>query len=46
MHLLEDAVDVDGEGLGSSALGSGSLDGLAAGSGCLSGSFLGHFIGL
>ena len=46
VHLLEDSVDVDGEGLGSSALGSGSLDGLAAGSGCLSGSFLGHFIGL
>ena len=44
MDLLEDTVDVDGEGLGSLFLGGGSLgSGSAAGSGCLSGSFLGHF---
>ena len=43
VHLLEDSVDVDGEGLGSPSLGGSSLgSNLAAGSGCLSGSFLGH----
>ena len=37
VDLLEDAVDVDGEGLCSSALGGGALgDDLTAGSGCLS----------
>ncbi len=46
VHLLEDTVDVDGEGLGSSSLGGsllGSLGG-SAGSGSLSGGSLGHFV--
>ena len=43
MDLLEDTVDVDREGLGSLLLGGGSLGSGFAGSGCLSGSFLGHF---
>merc|ERR1719230_815196 len=45
VHLLEDTVDVDREGLGSSSLGGsllGSLGG-SAGSGSLSGGSLGHF---
>ena len=46
VHLLEDTVDVDGEGLGSSLLGGSLLGGLGGGAGCgsLSGSFLGHFV--
>ena len=45
VHLLEDTVDVDGEGLGSSSLGgslAGSLGG-SAGSGSFTGGSLGHF---
>ena len=45
MHLLEDSVDVDGEGLGSSSFGGsllGSLGG-SAGSGSFAGGSLGHF---
>jgi hypothetical protein len=45
VHLLEDTVDVDGEGLGSSSLG-GSLLGSGsggAGSGSFTGGSLGHF---
>ena len=46
VHLLEDTVDVDGEGLGSSSLGGSLLGGTGGGAGCgsLSGSFLGHFV--
>ena len=45
VHLLEDTVDVDGEGLGSSSLGGGLLGGSAAtGSGSFSrGGLLCHF---
>ena len=44
VHLLEDTVDVDREGLGSSSLGGSLLGGTGGGAGCgsLSGSFLGH----
>ena len=42
VHLLEDSVDVDGEGLGSSTLGGGALDSeFLGGGGGLSGGFLG-----
>ena len=46
VHLLEDTVDVDGEGLGSSSLGGGLLGGSAAtGSGSFSrGGLLCHFV--
>ena len=46
VHLLEDTVDVDGEGLGSSSLGGSLLGGTggSAGCGCFTGSFLGHFV--
>ena len=46
VHLLEDTVDVDGEGLGSSSLGGSLLGGTGGSAGCgsLSGSFLGHFV--
>lgn len=45
VHLLEDTVDVDGEGLGSSSLGGSLLGGLggSAGSGGFAGGSLGHF---
>ena len=49
VHLLEDTVDVDREGLGSSSLGGslggagGGLGSLSSGSGSLSGLALGHF---
>ena len=44
VHLLEDAVDVDVEGLSSASLGSNLLGfSGGAGSGSLSGGFLGHF---
>ena len=46
VHLLEDTVDVDGEGLGSPSLGGSLLDGLggAFAGGSLSGGSLGHFV--
>ena len=45
VHLLEDTVDVDGEGLGSTSLGGSLLGGTCggAGSGSLSRGSLGHF---
>jgi len=45
VDLLEDSVDVDGEGLGSSSLGGSLLGGFggSAGSGCFTGGSLGHF---
>ena len=45
VHLLEDTVDVDVEGLGSPSLGGSLLGGASggAGSGSLAGGFLGHF---
>ena len=45
VDLLEDSVDVDGEGLGSSSLGGSLLGGFggSAGCGCFTGGSLGHF---
>ena len=45
VHLLEDTVDVDAEGLGSPSLGGSLLGGLggSAGDGSSSRGFLGHF---